>query len=137
MPAEAFLDTNVIIYAVGDDPVRSPVAAELLREGCTISVQVMNEFANICRRKLQLPWRDIDLHLDTIQHFAMAVRPIEASTHLLGRQIAERHRLQFYDALMLAAALEAGCRQFFSEDLQHGFTISELSVVNPFRAAGT
>ena len=136
MPAEAFLDTNIILYAVGDDPVRSPIAAARMTDGCTISVQVLNEFANICRRKLELPWREIDLHLDKVHRFALTVRPIEMSTHLLGRQIAERHQLPFYDSLLLAAAVEAGCRQFISEDLQHGLTIGALSVVNPFRAAG-
>jgi predicted nucleic acid-binding protein len=52
--------------------------------------------------------------------------------HAAARALAEDHRLSFYDALIVAAAIEAGCDILYSEDMQHGRTIGGLAVVNPF-----
>jgi predicted nucleic acid-binding protein len=54
---------------------------------------------------------------------ALYIRAVEVRT---------RYRYSFYDSLIIAAALEAGCTRLYSEDLQHGQRIERLTIVNPF-----
>lgn len=62
--------------------------------------------------------------------------PISLSTHQRGIRVAERYGFTIYDSLMIAAALEAGCRTLLTEDLQDGMQIESLQIHNPFLAAG-
>ncbi|MDP3254515.1 PIN domain-containing protein [Bosea sp. (in: a-proteobacteria)] len=127
-----FLDTNVLIYAVSDDP-RSARAEALLAKGCASSVQALNEFANVARRKLAMEWREVQEALDAIRSLLSAVAPLGLETHRAGLELAERHRLSVYDAMMIAAALHLRCTTFWSEDLQDGLVVEErLTVRNPF-----
>ncbi|MDP3407735.1 PIN domain-containing protein [Bosea sp. (in: a-proteobacteria)] len=129
-----FLDTNVLIYAFSDDP-RSARAEALLAKGCASSVQALNEFANVARRKLAMEWREVQEALDAIRALLSAVAPLDLETHLVGIKLAERHRLSVYDAMMIAAALHLRCTTFWSEDLQDGLVVEErLTVRNPFLA---
>ncbi len=59
MPAKAFFDTNVLIYAVAHDDPRSRQAEELLALGGVLSVQILNEFASVARRKILMSWSDV------------------------------------------------------------------------------
>jgi predicted nucleic acid-binding protein len=127
-----FLDTNVLVYAVLSDDPRCPAAERLLAAGGAISVQVLNEFANVARGKLKWPWRDIEAMLTLVRSRSGRVRDISLSTHEAALALARSHSLAFYDALIVAAALEAGCDTLFTEDMQHGRTIGGLVVVNPF-----
>jgi predicted nucleic acid-binding protein len=52
--------------------------------------------------------------------------------HTAARALAEDHRLSFYDALIVASAIEAGCDIVYSEDMQHGRKFGSLTIVNPF-----
>lgn len=134
MSAERFFDTNVAFYALSDDPIRAPIARRALKPGGTISVQVLNELTLALRRKAAQSWQAIDHHLETLAPFFLSVRPMLVTTHLLGREIAARHELQFHDSLLLAAAIEARCGTFISEDMKDGLKIGGLTVVNPFGA---
>ena len=136
MSAERFFDTNVAFYALTDDPIRAPIARRAIELGGTISVQVLNELTLALRRKAAQSWQAIDRHLEALAPFFLSVRPMLLSTHQLGREIAARHQLQFYDSLLLAAAIEARCDIFISEDMKDGLTIGGLTIVNPFGAAG-
>ena len=127
-----FLDTNVLVYAVLSDDPRRPTAERLLAEGGTISVQVLNEFANVARSKLRWSWPDIEATLALVRGRSRRVHDISVSTHEAGLALAREHGLSFYDALIVAAAIEAGCDTLFSEDMQHGRTIGGLVIVNPF-----
>lgn len=130
--AGSFLDSNVIIHfaAADEDADR---AEELLNDGATISVQVLNEVATVCHRKLGFSWREIDAVIDRLL-VALDVVPVTLGTHELGRRIAERYKLAFYDSVLLAAALEAGCDTFWSRDLHHGLVIGGgLTIRNPFK----
>jgi predicted nucleic acid-binding protein len=130
-----FLDTNVLVYAVLSDDPRCPTAERLLAAGGTISVQVLNEFANVARGKLKWSWLDIEATLTLVRSRSGRVRDLSASTHEAAVALARDHSLAFYDALIVAAAIEAGCDTLFSEDMQHGRVFGGLKIVNPFREA--
>ncbi len=131
MPAE-FLDTNVLIYAFTDDP-RSNRAQALLEKGCTISVQVLNEFTNVALRKLRMSWAEIHDALSLIRYLCPTIAGIDIETHDAATAIAERSRLQIFDSLIIASAIRSGSTVLWSEDMQDGMTIEGLSISNPFR----
>lgn len=64
------------------------------------------------------------------------VVPITIGTHEAAVALAREHAFNFYDALIVASALEAGCDTLFTEDMQHGRTIGGLAIWNPFREGG-
>jgi predicted nucleic acid-binding protein len=129
-----FLDTNVLVYAFTTD--RRAVAAQaLLERGCLISVQGLNEFANVARRRLGMSWRELREALAAIRSLCPAVLPLDLATHDEALRVAERHGHSIFDALMIAAALRAKCGTLWSEDMQDGMVIDgRLRIVDPFRA---
>jgi predicted nucleic acid-binding protein len=129
---KGFFDTNVVLYAFSDDP-RSSVAEALLSDGGDISVQVLNEFANIARRKLGFTWPQVGEALNAIRTLARAIHPVTLDTHASALRLAERYGFSLYDALIVAAALHARCATLYSEDMQDGLLVDgELRIVNPF-----
>ncbi len=133
MPAKAFLDTNILIYAVVRDK-RSTQAEKLLAGGGVVSVQVLNEFTSVARRKLKMPWPQVTDALDAIRVLCPEPVAISVETHEAALEIAQKHRYEIYDALVIAAALQAKCAILYSEDLHHGQVIGgRLEVRNPFR----
>lgn len=133
MPVKAFLDTNVLIYAVAKDDPRSTQAEELLASGGVLSVQNLNEFVSVARRKILMPWSDVTEALDVFRVLCPSPLPITMETHETALKIAEKHGYNIYDALVVAAALEAGCATLYSEDLHDGQTIDgQLTIRNPF-----
>ena len=133
MSAPPFLDTNVLLYASLQPDPRSEAARALLARRGTISVQVLNEFANVASRKLCRSWPEIRRSLAAIRVLCAPPLPLTLATHEVGIAIAERTGYQLYDALIIAAALEAGCDTLFSEDLHEGHLIDgRLTIRNPF-----
>ncbi len=131
--AREFIDTNIVVYAFTDDP-RSERALALLGKGCMISVQVLNEFANVARRKLGMSWAEVDDASASIRTLCPTILPLDIDTHLLAMDIAKRHKLSVFDALVIAAALQGGCETLWSEDMHHGLMIEDrLRISNPFR----
>jgi predicted nucleic acid-binding protein len=133
MSGSPFLDTNICFYALNDLEPKTGIAKRLLEAGGVISVQVLNEYTNAARRKLKLSWDEIERDVFIISQFADAIIPLSPAAHALARRIAKHCNFQFYDALLLASALEAGCTRFISEDMQDGFTLDGLTIENPFR----
>lgn len=128
-----FFDTNVLLYLASDDAAKADRAEALIAEGGTISVQVLNEIANVARRKMAMPWAETRAFLAAVRGL-LAVEPVTVEVHETGLALAERHNLSLYDATIAAAALHAGCDTLFSEDMQHGMTLDgRLRVVDPFR----
>ena len=127
----AFFDTNVLVYAATSDPTKERAAACLGRGGMA-SVQVLNEFVHVARRKLRHDWPLIELALEQFRLALEAIVPITMSTHASAVLLARDESLSFFDALIVAAAIEAGCDTLYSEDMQHGRTIGDLAIVNPF-----
>ena len=132
MPAERFFDTNILIYAFAANDPRSARAEALIADGGVIGVQVLNEFTNVTRRKLTWDWKQVEAALGVIEDLLGPVRPLTAEIHAEALALARDHRLSFYDALIVAAAADAGCRSVFSEDLQHGRKFAAVTIENPF-----
>ncbi len=141
MSAKYFLDTNVLCYVFDlTAPLKRQRADALVNralisgEGC-ISFQVAQEFLHLCQRKFQVPMTAAEATLyleDTLGPLCQ----IFSSAGLLksALEIKDRYKFHFYDALIVAAALDAGCERLYSEDLQHGQTIGSLRIENPFAA---
>ncbi|MDP1867539.1 MAG: PIN domain-containing protein [Bradyrhizobium sp.] len=131
----AFFDTNILVYAQQADG-KADLARALFAGGGKISVQVLNEFVAVSRRKQQQDWDEI---AEAISDVLAVVDPPLALTldlHRAARTLAEHHRLSFYDALIVAAALEGGFDTLYTEDMQHGCKFGRLVIVNPFIEAG-
>ncbi|MFN0300378.1 MAG: PIN domain-containing protein [Burkholderiales bacterium] len=133
MSGSRFFDTNILIYAFAAGDPRSVQAEALIAGGGVIGVQVLNEFVNVARRKLRWRWGEIEAALAVIGELLGPARPLTAAVHARAVALARDHDLSIYDALIVAAALDAGCTELCSEDLQHGQKIGSLSVHNPFR----
>lgn len=131
--AEAFFDTNVLLYLISQDAAKADTAETLLARGGHVSVQVLNEFTSVARRKARLEWHEIDDVLHTVRRIC-TVHPLDVGTHDRAREFAERHALPFYDALIVASASLARCGTLWSEDLQDRQRFAGLTVRNPFRA---
>jgi predicted nucleic acid-binding protein len=130
---KVFLDSNVVLYAFTDDE-RSSIAETLLDNGAELSVQVLNEFANVARRKLGFDWKQTEEALSAIATLARAIHPVTLETHSTALTLAQRYGFSFYDALIVASARHARCEILYSEDMQNGLVIEGgLRIVNPFK----
>lgn len=135
--APAFLDTNILLYSIStaaDEAAKRERAIELIESGgCALSVQVLQEFyvqATRASRANALPhqaavgliraWRRFP-----VQEITLAV--VDAAL-----EIAARHRLNYWDSCIIAAAQALTCDQLYSEDMSHGQRIGELTIFNPF-----
>ena len=130
---EDFFDTHVLLYLLSADAAKADRAEELLAGGGMVSVQVLNEFASVASRKLRMPWTEIREVLALVRAVCV-VEPMNLETHDAALRVAERYGLSIYDALIVAAALQAGCKTLQSEDMQDGRVIDrKLTIRNPFR----
>ena len=139
MNVKSFQDTNIIVYAFDQSsPEKAKIAQRLITDGATdkqaiISYQVVQEFINVALRgfRLAIPKSDLESFVLTALFPMMAI----SSSPALVTEALRLHgddRLSWYDALIVAAALQGGCRILYSEDLQHGRRFGELVIQNPF-----
>ena len=129
-PPKAFSSASISHRVMPRKPIR---AEATLARGGAISVQVLNEIANVTRRKMQMSWDDTHAFLNMLRGL-LTVHPLTVETHETGLRLAERYGLSTYDAMIAASALDAGCDTLWSEDMQHGMALEEgLRIVNPFR----
>ena len=129
---EPFIDTNILLYMFSEDAEKADRAEEILRAGGRISVQVLNELANVARRKLAMTWAEINEIVILIRSICPA-DSLTTETHEMGMRIAERYGLSVYDAMIAAAAFLAECEVLYSEDMHDGLLINQqLRIVNPF-----
>jgi len=134
MSAKAFFDSNVLIYAMVSGDSRRERAQQLVTQGGVISVQVLNEFVAVARRKMRMPWEDVIEALDAVRILFPSPVSITLDTHDAALKIAQQYGFGIYDAMIAASALEANCSTLYSEDLQDGQVIAEwLTIRNPFR----
>ena len=134
-----FLDTNVLVYAIDAahpgkrDTARAIVARALTGQQGVISFQVVQETLQVITRK----FRVVSSEADAGQFLADVLVPLwtvqpSAALYATALDVQARQRFSFYDSLIVAAALEAGCKRLLSEDLQHGQRIRGLKIENPF-----
>ncbi len=128
----AFFDTNILVYSFSENEKRG-VALAALSDGGVISVQVLNELTNVLRKKQMRDWRTIESALSVLRLRFPDIVPLTAQLHETALPLARDHGLTIYDALIVAAAFEAGCDTLFSEDLQHDRVFGRVTIRNPFR----
>jgi predicted nucleic acid-binding protein len=134
--AGSFVDSNVLLYVASNDETKAAKAEEIIASGGAISVQVLNELAGVARRKMQLSWTETHAFLDAMGRL-LEVRPLTVQIHETGLAVAQRYQLSIHDAMIVAAALDAGCDTLWSEDMHDGLMVNDgLRVVNPFRVGG-
>jgi predicted nucleic acid-binding protein len=137
MSAAAFFDTNILLYTISREPAeraKKAVALELVaRSDAGLSVQVLQEFYVQATR----PTRpDRILHTDAVDLIEawtrFEVQPMTLDVLMTALAIKQRRNLSYWDSSIVAAALALGCRELYTEDMQHGLVIDGLRLVNPF-----
>ncbi len=134
-----FLDTNIFVYSFDrDSAAKARRATQLIQEAVatrkgTISYQVVQEFFNVALRRFAQPMTVAEAE----QYLATVFRPLVAvhsspALYSEALRLNGKHRLSWYDALIVAAATEAGCKLLYSEDLQSGRRFGDLRIENPF-----
>ena len=130
---ERFFDTNILLYLLSADADEADRAERELSAGGVISVQVLNEFVHVARRKLNMTLQEIRTVLATVRALC-AVVSLDLEVHALAMDLAERYGIGIFDANILSAALHAGCVEVVSDDLQDGmFVDGRMRIRNPFR----
>ena len=128
----AFFDTNVLVYGFLDLEKRGR-ALEVMADGGVISAQVLNEFTNVARTKRGRPWPEIETAIAVIRDQFDEIVPLTQEIHASAMILARDHRFAFFDALIIAAAISAGCETLYSEDMHHGARFGGLTIIDPFR----
>jgi predicted nucleic acid-binding protein len=131
---DPFFDTSVLIYLLSEDEEKADRVEELLAKNGVISVQVLNEFTSVSRRKLRLSSLECREILGTVRAVC-ETQPLTVESHDLGIEISDRYGFCVYDSMIVASASLAGCETLYSEDLQHRQVIDgNLTVINPFKS---
>lgn len=131
-----FFDTNIFVYAVSmseEDHRKRDIARALLdEEDFALSLQVVQEFINTCSKKARLG-QSRDAVAKTVD-LLLAYPCCSPSPALIRHAFAlqGRYKISYYDAAIIAAAIELGCSTLYSEDLNHGQTYKSVEVINPF-----
>jgi len=127
-----FLDSNIVLYALGNDLQKRSIARRLLAEQPTVSTQVINECSHVLRRKVKLAPVEIGQRL---RAFIKTVQLVDVGILDIFQawELATRYGYSHFDSLILATALRAGCSTLYTEDMQHGQVIEDcLHIINPF-----
>ena len=128
-----FIDSNVLIYSLKLDDPRRTIALQTLERRPTTSVQALNEFASVARRKLRMAPEEVRDASAALQEWLAEIHPLLVVDHNRAHEIVARYRLQWWDALIVATALRTGADRLITEDLQHGQLIDgRLTIENPF-----
>ncbi len=137
MTGRVFVDTNILIYALDPaDPAKRQVSADLLRQTIanrtlTLSPQSLNETCRVLVQRRQLmPVDAARAYIRTLAPWAIA--PLDAKTTERAFAVEDATGYGWWDCLILAAALQADCRLFVSEDLQDGRDVAGMRIANPF-----
>ncbi|HZZ17639.1 MAG TPA: PIN domain-containing protein [Candidatus Sulfotelmatobacter sp.] len=139
MSGRFFLDTNIFVYTFDPHaPAKARKAVQLIRGAANtgegiISYQVVQEFFSVAFKRFARPMSVAEAE----QYFITVLRPLLAvhsspTIYFEALRIAEKHRISWYDSLIVAAALEGQCDRLYSEDFQHGARIENLRIENPF-----
>ena len=132
--ADSFADTNILLYVVSKELDKVKRAQQVIDSGPFISVQVLNEFVSVSRRKFKLAWHELHEVLAPIRNRCRVV-DLKLEIHQRAMELAAESNINIYDGNIVAAAEYAGCRKLLSEDLNHGQRIGGVTIRNPFLPA--
>ena len=130
--SKPFIDSNIVLYLLSGDAAKADRAQTILEAGGVVSVQVLNEVASVCLRKLKMPWQEVDALLLAVKT-ACDVMPLTIASHEKAVEVAKRFQLSFYDANIVATSLISGAKVLLSEDMHSGLLIDGLVIQNPFK----
>ena len=132
-----FIDTNVFVYFVDRRDLRKQAIARSLIASAfgnpqyTIAWQVLNEFGNVALSKLSMTEDEVCIYVSRFRNIRMQMPRPEWTER--GLMIRKQYGIQFYDALIVAAAEASGCDEILTEDLSDGQVYCGVKVVNPFK----
>lgn len=129
--SRAFIDSNILVYLISGETLKADRAEVILRKGPVISVQVLNEFASVARRKYKLKWSEI-AKVISLARATCEIVPITLAVHELAIRTAEECSIGVYDACIVAAAELSGCDVLLTEDMNDGQQIGAVKIRNPF-----
>ena len=136
MKDKVFLDSNVILYSYSKTELdKNQIANDLIfsLNEILISTQVINEVTNILYKKFKLDSISIEDAILEIYNNLNIVN-FSFTTQIKALKIKKRYKLQYYDCLLIATALENTCTILYSEDMQHGQIIeNQIKIINPFQ----
>lgn len=141
MNAPTFVDTNILVYAQqANEPLKQPVAAkwmeQLWQEQCgRLSIQVLSEYYVTVTRKIRPARSAADAWDDVRDLFSWNPQPTDSELLRRAREVEQRHRLSWWDSLIVSAAQLQNCAVLLTEDLQHRAVFGSVTVQNPFMAA--
>jgi len=136
-PARKFIDSNILIYAFDEaDHAKHRKANHTLRElwsedSGALSVQVLQEFYWNVTRKIRKPLARREAR-DVVDEYAIWCGTTSAQEIKSALHIESQAQISFWDALIIASAIQCGATRILSEDLNHGQTIAGVEIVNPF-----
>ncbi|MEQ1929072.1 MAG: PIN domain-containing protein [Parvularculaceae bacterium] len=133
-PERVFLDTNIALYLVRWDAVKTPVAQSILRSPSitrVISTQVLSEFVNVSRKKAGLSWEEVRRDAGHLRSLCR-VDPVTEDVIEEALGLGAVHQFSWYDAVVVASALSAGANRLLTEDMQDGRKFGAMTIVNPF-----
>jgi predicted nucleic acid-binding protein len=138
MSGPVFVDTNIFVYARDhSEPIKQPLAARWLERlwqeqtGRT-STQALSEYYAVVTQKLKPGLAAEEAWDDVKALFAWNPEPVDVALQLRARDIQRRHRLNWWDCLIVAAAQAQNCVLLLSEDMQDRATYGAVTVRNPF-----
>jgi len=134
MSDKIFVDTNILVYSVANEPRKRTIADNLLLEkDIIISPQVISEFIAVTLRKKILEPTKVSEYAKQFMR-VFYVTAMTEETIILALDVMVKYQFSYWDSLILAAALESGCEFLYSEDLQDGQRIENgLTIHNPFK----
>lgn len=136
MGMTAFFDTNIFVYSVSaapEDAAKRGTALDLIAESdIHLSLQVVQEFINVCLRKKRIGHNPDALQRSVRRMFAFTCQFPTADSVLRALDIQKSHAISFWDASIVAAARELHCHTLYTEDLTHGQEYDGVKVINPF-----
>jgi predicted nucleic acid-binding protein len=138
MKDKFFLDTNILVYSFSPDIEKEKISKGLVETALkskkgAISYQVVQEFINVSTKKFTVPFTFSDIKLYT-NFILLPLCTVHSSFVLFDKalDIKNEFKYSFYDSLIIASALESGCKILYSEDLQNRQRIGSLEIINPF-----
>ena len=132
---KAFLDTNLFVYLYSDTDIskKKQIIQAINQYERFVSTQVLNEFCNVCIRKLKLPIVSVREAIAEIQNTCNMII-VDDATVITALGYHEKYGYSYFDCLMLASAIESGCSYLLSEDMADGQKIeSKLTIINIFK----
>jgi predicted nucleic acid-binding protein len=141
MRGKYFLDTNIFVYgSISHEPAKKKLAEELISGALEdlagiVSWQVIQEFLNVALRPPNLmPVVLAERYIGLVFQPLLQVYP-SPPLYAEALHLKQRYQFGWHDSLIVASALEGGCEVLYTEDLQHGMRVGDLTIVDPFRGA--